>query len=134
MVKVVVADNDIHVARFEGRVMESLGYCPILCRDGSRALAILEDNHDVALLITDMRMPIMSGRDLVTELRTRDPFQRLPIILTSGFSRGDEVLDLLDIGVTCFLSKPIEVEDLKNYARSLVADRVGTSAGNKPVG
>ncbi len=129
MIKVVIADDDPHVARFEGRVMESLGYSAILCRDGLRALSVLEDNPDVSLLITDVSMPNMGGRELVSELRRHGQFQRLPIILTSGVVRVSEIADLLDIGVTCFLGKPVELGDLKSYARSLVSQKTGSLVG-----
>ena len=129
MIKVVIADDDPQVARYEARVIESLGYVPIVCRDGLRALSVLEDNPDVELLITDVSMPNMDGRTLVNELRRRDTFRRLPIILTSGVVRVAEIADLLDIGVTCFLGKPVELGDLKSYARSLVEYREGTILG-----
>lgn len=120
MVKVVVAEDDLHVARFIARVMSSMGYFPIICSDGKRALHVLEDNPDTQLLITDVSMPQMDGRSLVMEVRGRNAFKKLPIIITSGLVRVSEITDLLDIGVTCFLGKPVEVGDLKAYAKSLV--------------
>ncbi len=120
MVKVVVAEDDRQVARFIARVMSSMGYFPIICSDGRRALHVLEDNPDTQLLITDVSMPQMDGRALVIELRGRSAFKKLPIIITSGLVRVSEITDLLDIGVTCFLGKPVEVGDLKAYAKSLV--------------
>lgn len=120
MVKVVVAEDDLHVARFIARVMISMGYVPIICSDGKRALNVLEDNPDIQLLITDVSMPEMNGRALVTAIRADKHFKKLPIIITSGLVRVSEITDLLDIGVTCFLGKPVEVGDLKAYAKSLV--------------
>jgi DNA-binding response OmpR family regulator len=120
MVKVVIAEDDRQVARFIARVMISMGYFPIVCSDGRRALNVLEDNPDTQLLITDVSMPEMDGRSLVMEIRGRREFRKLPIIITSGLVRVSEITDLLDIGVTCFLGKPVEVGDLKAYARSLV--------------
>lgn len=120
MVKIVIADDDMHVARFIARVMTSMGYFPIICSDGKRALNVLEDNPDTHLLITDVSMPEMDGRDLVTAVRGDQTLKRLPIIITSGMVRVSEITDLLDIGVTCFLGKPVELGDLKAYAKSLV--------------
>lgn len=120
MVKVVIAEDDLHVARFIARVMTSMGYFPVVCSNGERALNVLEDNPDTQLLITDVSMPQMDGRTLVAEVRSRGAFKKLPIIITSGLVRVSEITDLLDIGVTCFLGKPVEVGDLKSYARSLV--------------
>lgn len=120
MVKVVVAEDDMHVARFVARVMTSMGYFPIICSDGQRAMNVLQDNPDTQLLITDVSMPEMDGRALVMALRADRTFKKLPIIITSGLVRVSEITDLLDIGVTCFLGKPVEVGDLKAYAKSLV--------------
>lgn len=103
-----------------GRVMSTLGYCAILCSDGRRALNVLEDNPDVRLLITDVSMEHMSGRALVEAVRAQDAFQRLPIIITSGLVRVPEITDLLEVGVTCYLGKPVAVDELQSYARSLV--------------
>jgi CheY-like chemotaxis protein len=120
IVKVVVADDDLYVARFIARVVTSLDFCPIICRDGQRALHVIEDNPDSRLLITDVSMPQMDGRKLVEEIRRREGFQKLPIIITSGLARVSEIADLLDVGMTCYLGKPIEVEDLRTYVRNLV--------------
>lgn len=120
IVKVVIADDDLYVARFISRVMGSLNFCPIVSSDGVRALHVLEDNPDTRLLITDVSMPNMDGRQLVETLRARENFRKLPIIITSGLARVNEIADLLDVGVTCFLGKPVEVDDLRRYAQSLV--------------
>lgn len=120
IVKVVVADDDLFVARFIARVIESLEYCPIICSDGLRALNVIEDNQDVRLLVTDVSMPNMGGHELVETLRGQERFRKLPIIVTSGLARVAEIADLLDVGLTCFLGKPVEVEELKTYARDLV--------------
>ena len=120
IVKVVIADDDLYVARFIARVMSSVDFCPILCRDGLRALHVLEDNLDTRLLITDVSMPTMGGHELVESVRNRDCFKKLPIIITSGLARVSEITDLLDVGMTCFLGKPIEVEELRSYAQNLV--------------
>lgn len=122
MVKVVVAEDDPYVARFIARAMSSMGYCPVLCRDGRRALNVLEDNSDTRLLITDISMANMDGRALVAAVRSLERFKKLPIIITSGLVQVSEITDLLDPGVTCYLGKPVDVDELRSYARSLVED------------
>lgn len=118
--KVVVAEDDPIAGMIASHVVSSLGYCPILCRDGLRALYVLEDNPDARLLIADVKMPTMDGEALVSEVRRREAFEGLPIIIVSGIARVSEIAHLLDIGVTCFLGKPVEPEDLKAHIESLV--------------
>lgn len=121
--KVVIAEDDPVSAKIVARCVASLGYCPINCRDGLRALYVLEDNPETRLLIADVQMPNMDGEALVSEIRRRPEFEALPVMIISGVVRLSEISHLLDIGVTCFLGKPIEPDDLKAYIRSMVEHR-----------
>lgn len=129
IVKVVIADDDLVVARVVARVVTTLDYCPIICSDGLRALHVVEDNPDARLLITDVSMPVMDGKQLVQEVRNRPASRNLPIIITSGYARVAEISHLMETGLTCYLGKPIEVDELRSYVRSLVNRGSGTLPG-----
>lgn len=118
--KIVIADDDLVVARMISRVLSTLEYYPIICSDGLRALHVIEDNPDIRLLITDVSMPNMDGKQLVQEVRDRPASKRLPIIITSGYARVAEIAYLMETGLTCYLGKPIDVNELRSYAESLI--------------
>jgi DNA-binding response OmpR family regulator len=120
MKRVVIAEDDRSVATLVARVMRSIGYDPIICSDGQRALFAIEDNPDTRLLITDVQMPNMDGRDLVQALRDSEAFRDLPVIITSAVVGVAEITHLLDYGNAYFLCKPVDVGDLKRHARSMV--------------
>ena len=128
-VKIVIADDDLVVARVVSRVVATLDYCPIICSDGLRALHVVEDNPDVRLLITDVSMPVMDGKQLVQEVRQRPASKGLPIIITSGYARVAEISYLMETGLTCYLGKPIEVDELRSYVKSLVNRSSGALRG-----
>jgi len=125
IVKIIIADDDLVVARMISRVVATLDYCPIICSDGLRALHVIEDNPDTRLLITDVSMPNMDGKQLVQEVRQRPASKSLPIIITSGYARVAEIAYLMETGLTCYLSKPIEVDELRAHAQSLVQPGAG---------
>lgn len=120
MIRVVIAEDDRSVAKTLSQIMLSIGFSPVVCSDGRRALQVIEDNPDTRLLITDVSMPHMDGRELVLRLQENDRFHKLPTIIISGLVGFSEIADLVDQGATYFLSKPVDPEELKKRAKSLV--------------
>ncbi len=64
--------------------LEHLGYACEEVEHGAAAVAYLEKTQKVDLLISDNRMPVMTGMELLMELQRRPQFQSLPIIMYSG--------------------------------------------------
>jgi len=120
MIRVVIAEDDPSVALTLSKVISTMGYHPVLCSDGRRALHVIEDNPDTRLLITDVAMPNMDGRELVQRLRSGQAHHKLPVIIISALMAVAEISQLLDNEVTFFLTKPVNIEDLRNHARNLI--------------
>ncbi len=118
--KVVIAEDDPGLSKIIAHAVSALGYAPVVCRDGLRALHVLEDNQDASLLISDVQMPAMDGKALVAELRGRPEFANLPVMLISGVARMSEIAHFLKSGVTCLLGKPFELSDLKAHIAIMV--------------
>lgn len=71
------------------------------------ALDHLSKHPDIALVITDLRMPDESGLSLIKRLREHSSGQDLPVIVTSGHADMDDVSDLLRLHVLDLFRKPI---------------------------
>lgn len=78
------------------------------CSSGTEALAIFEQNRDVALVITDMHMPAMNGITLATKIKELQP--TLPLILLS--SVGEESHKKYNALFTAILTKPVKQQAL----------------------
>ena len=114
MRKIVLAEDDFSARTALARMIEDMGYSCICCSSGMRALHVLEDNPDTALLITDMVMPELDGAELVNLVRRRDPFKHMPILLLSGHVAYGDIVSLLDMGATRFLAKPVSRAELRD--------------------
>jgi two-component system cell cycle sensor histidine kinase/response regulator CckA len=119
--RVLVVDDEELVRKTAARVLESLGYEPVLVSGGQEALDWLarQPKPPVAVLL-DLSMPGMDGRTCFRSMRARVPDLR--VIVSSGFSklgRGDE---LLAEGAVAFVQKPYRTGEL---ARALAAGRDG---------
>lgn len=80
---ILVVDDEEMIRRFVQAMLEHAGY-EVLAADGAAGGMSLYERHRaaVALLLTDVRMPGMSGLDLATHIRSLEP--RLPILLMSA--------------------------------------------------
>ncbi len=102
--KVLVVDDEPIVVECVSFFLKSAGYEP-LCASGARqALDILVADGPVALVLSDVRMPGMSGPELVSEIRRLAP--NTPAILMSGYPGSDCCPEVP------FLQKPFKAAEL----------------------
>lgn len=114
-VKVLIAEDDPTTRAVLKKLVEGANMSAITCSDGARAYQILEENTDFSLLITDISMPNMDGRQLIKTLRSHKSLNELPIFVLSGVVTPNEISGLLELGASKFLPKPINAQEIKDY-------------------
>lgn len=92
----------------------------LVASSGLEALARLGERQ-VDLLVTDHRMPDMTGVELVRRTRVSHP--KLPAILVSAYEDSQMLVEALDLGVSRFLAKPFRGDDLAHVVESTLASR-----------
>ena len=88
-------------------LLEGEDFCCHLATSVKIALQQLTNHPDIALVITDLRMPEESGIALIRRLREHTSRQHLPVIVVSGHADMDDVSDLLRLQVLDLFRKPI---------------------------
>lgn len=78
-------------------------------------------NPDIALIITDLRMPEESGISLIKRLREHTDRQHLPVIVMSGHAEMDDVSDMLRLQVLDLFRKPIYLVRFDRYPQQSVS-------------
>ncbi|MBW2665787.1 MAG: response regulator [Deltaproteobacteria bacterium] len=97
--------------------------------DARRALDILDEKAPIAVVLTDQRMPNMSGVEFVTEVCRRNP-ATVSMILT-GFSDMDAIIQAVNDGhIYAYITKPWEPDQLKQLMKQAV-DRYQLAALNQ---
>jgi PAS domain S-box-containing protein len=108
---VLVIDDEEPVLRVTGRLLERLGHRVLKARSGLEALEILRRGSDrIGLVILDMIMPGMNGRQTFDALRELAP--ELKVLIASGHSEEGQAADLLARGCLGFIQKPFDVTRL----------------------
>ena len=88
-------------------LLEDEGFCCYTATSVKLALLQLTQHPDIALVITDLRMPEESGIALIRRLREHTSRQHLPVIVISGHADMSDVSDLLRLQVLDLFRKPI---------------------------
>ncbi len=111
---VLIVDDEEEICRLFTRVLQNAGYKSLSASDGMEALVKAQDNN-IDLVITDIRMPGISGLDLIRQLHDLEP--QLPIIVISGFGGQAAAVESLERGAFFFLQKPFEASTLLNIVK-----------------
>lgn len=120
--RILLADDRRDVWRVGKYFLESCGATVTVAEDGRQAvdsaLQADQEGHPFSLILMDMQMPVMNGRDAVLELRSRG-FAQPIVALTANAMEGDREA-CLENGCTEYLTKPIDGRKLMNLVASLL--------------
>ena len=89
----------------------------ILAKDGEEGLEKFKE-HDIDLVISDINMPIMNGIEMCEEIRKLD--KEVPLIILSAHNEDNYFIQSIHIGVSGYLLKPIDIDQLTNLIGSVV--------------
>ena len=116
---ILIADDDPGIRLAVSDYLELSGYSVIAAKNGQEALSLLESYHP-HLLVSDIKMPIKDGYELVRQVRQRPEFRLLPVIFLTERGSTDERIRGYQTGCDLYLPKPFEMEELAAVIRNLL--------------
>jgi len=117
---ILVVDDESIIRNMASELLMTLGYDVLLAEDGEAAVEIYRrEQSRISLVLLDMVMPKISGRETFFRMRAIDPDAR--ILFSSGFTREGGVGELLALGAAGFVQKPYRLSVLSKA----IADAVG---------
>jgi DNA-binding NtrC family response regulator len=115
---ILIVDDEPSVARSIKRSLRKINNNIKIASGGADALSILE-KESFTLVISDMRMPQMSGAELLSCIATRWP-DTIRVAITGGCDKSD-LDEAINVGkIACHMSKPWDNEQLQLIIRSLM--------------
>jgi two-component system response regulator AtoC len=117
---ILVVDDERLVRWSLQQKLEQWGYHVSLAEDGATALSRIQlDNPD--LITLDVKLPDMTGIDVLSEMRNRNV--QIPVIVITAFGIVDDAVRSLKLGAYDFIEKPINFEKLENAVRNALETR-----------
>ena len=111
----IVEDNELNMKLFHD-LLDSQGYDTLQTREGLQALALARE-HRPDLILMDIQLPEISGREVTKWLKEDDELAHIPVIAVTAFAmKGDEER-IRDGGCEAYISKPISVMNFLDTVR-----------------
>ncbi|MBQ8561575.1 MAG: sigma-54-dependent Fis family transcriptional regulator, partial [Spirochaetaceae bacterium] len=117
---ILVIDDEKNIREGLSAALELEGYSVRLAADGREGLAQIEKG-DIDLVITDLRMPGISGEEVLSRVRGESP--GIPVIVLTGHGSIDTAVDAMRNGAYDFLTKPLSLDRLILIVKRALAGR-----------
>lgn len=98
-------------------LLVALGFSPVEFSDPEKAVSELSDRKDIDLIVCDLRMPKLSGMDVLDKTMASIP--QIPFVLMSAHATDEEVEIAKGKGAAGFLAKPFTPDELKSLIKQL---------------
>lgn len=114
--KVLVVDDDVVSRMVLMHLIDSCGVHDIVeAEDGAAAWEQLEGGLRPALCFCDLRMPRLSGMELLQKVRADSTLDAMPLVLVSSANDQDTVRDAVRAGAAGYIVKPFQQEQVREY-------------------
>ncbi|HQC27006.1 MAG TPA: sigma-54 dependent transcriptional regulator [Treponemataceae bacterium] len=117
---ILIIDDEKNIREGLAESMELEGYNPILAKDGKEGLERIS-RGDIDLVITDLRMPLVSGEEVLEQVNAQSP--GLPVIVLTGHGSIDSAVDAMRNGAYDFLTKPLNLDRLGLIVKRALQNR-----------
>ena len=116
--RILIVDDEPEHVQFIERYLREQGHLTETAHDGFEALAKVQVDIDLVLL--DVRMPRMDGFEVARRIRSDPAFLDIPIIMVTVLGNKDDRLRAVEAGANDFISKPVDIVELRVRTNSLL--------------
>jgi diguanylate cyclase (GGDEF)-like protein len=117
---ILVVDDDQRVCEVLKELFGALQFPAASSISGEEALRILKEKQHTFLL-ADMKMPQMSGMELIR--RTRETFPNVSVVAMTGYADEYKYVDIINAGANDFVKKPIDIAELEAKIVRCISER-----------
>jgi CheY-like chemotaxis protein len=117
---ILLVEDEIGNREILTEILRDLGYTVIDAPDGATALSAVRQGVPIDLVLTDYRLPDMTGLDVVRTLRRTLP--EVPVIMLTAYGNIEGYFQSLSLGVFEYIHKPIDKNELERIVRMALRD------------
>jgi two-component system OmpR family response regulator len=130
--QILIVEDEEHLAVGIKYNLEAEGYRVTTTGDGATALQLLEEGHEISLVVLDLMLPGMSGYSVCEKLRAMN--LDIPILILSARTLPEDRARGFDVGADQYVTKPFDLDELLSRVRGLLNryDRRANARAGEP--
>jgi DNA-binding response OmpR family regulator len=110
--RVLVVEDDVHIAQVLTFMLERQGYRVIYAEDGRAAVQHIVSSPVPDLVLLDVMLPFVDGFEVLNLLRAREGWETVPVLMLTAKSSEQDTVRALDAGANDFIIKPFQPLEL----------------------
>jgi DNA-binding NtrC family response regulator len=118
--KILVVDDEEGARDLFNTILTDEGYDVSLANGGEEALGLFKSNP-FDLVITDIKMPIMDGLQLLQEIRKMG--SKTDVIMVTAYGEVESYLKAMSLGAAEYINKPIRIKELKQIVHKVLTEQ-----------
>ena len=120
---ILIVDDELSMREFLKILLEKDGHTVEIAAEAASALKAAAEN-DFDLVISDIRMPGMTGLEMLAELKNNKP--DLPVIMITAFASPEDAVNAMKNGAFDYITKPFKVDEIKRIIKSATIRKILT--------
>ncbi|MFN2343609.1 MAG: HD domain-containing phosphohydrolase [Desulfonatronovibrio sp.] len=120
-IKILVVDDEESLREICKDALKDEGYQVLQAEDGQNALEVIAANEDIDMIISDLRMPVMNGLELLEQIRNKK--LDIDFLVMTGFATIETAVECMKKGAADYLPKPFNINHLLVKVSKVVKDR-----------
>ncbi|HVY62781.1 MAG TPA: sigma-54 dependent transcriptional regulator, partial [Planctomycetota bacterium] len=130
MAHILVVDDELSMREFLAIILKKVGHRVSTAGDGAAGLALFEKDP-ADLVIHDLKMPGMSGIELLQRLKARAP--EVPVVVITAFATWDNTVEAMRLGAYDYVKKPFNNDEIREVVeRALTHRQIRGRASERP--
>jgi DNA-binding response OmpR family regulator len=118
--KILVVDDEEGARELFNTILTDEGYDVALAGSGEEALSLFK-NQPFDLVITDIKMPVMDGLQLLQEIRKIG--SKTDVIMVTAYGEVESYLKAMSLGAAEYINKPIRIKELKRIVHKVLTEQ-----------
>ncbi len=118
---ILIAEDSVATRRMLDKILTSVGYQVLVCRDGQDAIEEIDRyKGKIDLILSDVEMPRMNGFELLEKVRAKPAFYNTPIVMATSRTGDRHKQEAKRLGATDYLGKPVQPQNLIDTVNKLL--------------
>ncbi len=117
--KILIVDDDATVHLIVTKILAENGYDVVSAKNGEQGFQLALSERP-QLIILDVIMPGIKGRDLCAKFKTYSVLKNIPVVFLTAKNSQDDVQAELDAGAVSHLTKPIDAKSVLSTVKSII--------------